>query len=127
MSQFQEAIGRRVRDLRLGRNMSLDAMARVAHVSKTHLSNLEQGRVNAKVETLFAIAGALGVQACDLLNVVEDERAAFMEATRELTSGELVSVRKGLEAEAELNPPASGLRARPRAARGAVRRPRTHA
>ena len=122
MSQFQEAIGRRVRDLRLGRNMSLDAMARAAHVSKTHLSNLEQGRVNAKVVTLSAIAGALGVQACDLLNVVEDERGALLEATRELTSEELSSVRNRLESVADANPPASGLRARPRAARGTLRR-----
>ncbi|MDI1475393.1 helix-turn-helix domain-containing protein [Polyangium sp. y55x31] len=127
MSPFQEAIGRRVRELRLGRNMSLDAMARAAHVSKTHLSNLEQGRVNPKIETLYAIAGALGVQAFDLLNVIEDERGALMDATREFTREELDSVRKRLESVADAKPPPSGFRVRRLAARGAVRRPRTPA
>jgi len=55
------AIGRRLRDLRAARGLSLSALARAAGVGKATLSGLENGTRNPTIETLYAIAAALGV------------------------------------------------------------------
>jgi transcriptional regulator with XRE-family HTH domain len=54
-------VARNVRILREQREMSLAELARRAGLAKQTLSKLEQGTGNPTVETLFAIATALGV------------------------------------------------------------------
>ena len=59
---FATQIGARIRRLRQDRDVSLSALARDAGVGKATLSGLEDGsRGNPTVETLYAIAGRLGV------------------------------------------------------------------
>jgi transcriptional regulator with XRE-family HTH domain len=59
---FATQIGVRVRRLRRERGVSLSALARDAGVGKATLSGLEDGsRGNPTIETLYAIAGHLGV------------------------------------------------------------------
>ena len=59
---FATQIGVRIRRLRQERNVSLSALARDAGVGKATLSGLEDGsRGNPTIETLYAIAGRLGV------------------------------------------------------------------
>lgn len=61
-SDFATQIGARIRRLRLERGVSLSALARDAAVGKATLSGLEDGsRGNPTIETLYAIAGRLGV------------------------------------------------------------------
>jgi XRE family transcriptional regulator, regulator of sulfur utilization len=61
-ADFAAQIGARIRRLRQQRDVSLSALARDAGVGKATLSGLEDGsRGNPTVETLYAIAGRLGV------------------------------------------------------------------
>ena len=55
------AIGRRLRQLREARGLSLSALARQAAVGKATLSGLENGTRDPRLETLYAIAAALNV------------------------------------------------------------------
>ncbi len=60
-------VGRNVRRLRTERQLSLGALADQAGLAKQTLANLEGGRGNPTVETLLAVARALGVGATWLL------------------------------------------------------------
>ncbi|MFJ6737561.1 helix-turn-helix domain-containing protein [Streptomyces sp. NPDC091279] len=61
MSSGNAVVARNVRLLREQRALSLAELARQAGLAKQTLSNLEQGTGNPTVDTLFAIAAALGV------------------------------------------------------------------
>jgi transcriptional regulator with XRE-family HTH domain len=54
-------LGRNVRRLRSERQLSLGALARQTGLAKQTLSNLESGSGNPTVETLLAVARALGI------------------------------------------------------------------
>ncbi|MFG2820020.1 helix-turn-helix domain-containing protein [Kitasatospora sp. NPDC048365] len=54
-------VGARLRELRTARGMSLSELARRAEVGKGTLSELEAGRRNPTLETLYALTTALGV------------------------------------------------------------------
>lgn len=59
-------IGARVRDLRLEKNMSLQALETACGVSKGHLSSIERGLVVMNVATAARIANALNVGMAEL-------------------------------------------------------------
>lgn len=54
-------VGRRLRELREARGVSLSALARRAGVGKATLSGLENGTRNPTLETLYAVTAELGV------------------------------------------------------------------
>ncbi|MEZ0089699.1 helix-turn-helix domain-containing protein [Streptacidiphilus sp. EB129] len=60
--------GRRIRRLRGERGLSLSELARRADIGKATLSGLESGTRNPTAETLYAIAGQLGVPLSMLLS-----------------------------------------------------------
>jgi transcriptional regulator with XRE-family HTH domain len=62
------ATGERIRSLRAQRGLSLSELARRAGVGKATLSGLETGTRNPTAETLYAIAGQLGVPLAMLLS-----------------------------------------------------------
>ena len=66
-----EVIAGNLRRLRTARRMSLATLAGRADVAKATLANLEQGRGNPTIETLWSLALGLGVAFSDLL---EDRR-----------------------------------------------------
>ena len=67
-TEFAAQIGERIRRLRRERSVSLSSLARDAGVGKATLSGIEDGsRGNPTVETLYAIAGRLGVPLAALL------------------------------------------------------------
>src|SRR5256885_8427205 len=68
-----EVIAANLRRLRTARRMSLATLASRADVAKATLANLEQGRGNPTIETLWSLALGLGVAFSDLL---EDRREA---------------------------------------------------
>ena len=74
-----EIIAVNVHRLRTGRRLSLAALADRADVAKATLANLEQGRGNPTIETLWSLALALGVAFSDLL---EDRREAATAVVR---------------------------------------------
>lgn len=61
------AVGRRIRTLRSARGLSLTALAAAAGIGKGSLSELETGRRNPTLETLYAVAGPLGVPMAELV------------------------------------------------------------
>ncbi|MGJ5830009.1 helix-turn-helix domain-containing protein [Streptomyces ossamyceticus] len=61
MSSANSVVARNVRALREQRGLSLAELARQAGLAKQTLSKLELGTGNPTVDTLFSIAGALGV------------------------------------------------------------------
>ncbi|GAA4693446.1 XRE family transcriptional regulator [Nocardioides conyzicola] len=77
-SQPGIAVGARVRALRAERGLSLSALASAAGIGKGSLSELETGRRNPTLDTLYALAGPLGVPLASLVDfrdgaVVADE------------------------------------------------------
>ncbi|GAA4735102.1 XRE family transcriptional regulator [Nocardioides endophyticus] len=72
------AAGARIRALRTERGLSLSALAAAAGIGKGSLSELESGRRNPTLDTLYAVAGPLGVPLALLVDfregsVVADE------------------------------------------------------
>ncbi len=63
-------LGRTARRLRESQNLTLADVARVAGISSAMLSRLETGRVSPSLDTLVALAQALGVTASILLQQV---------------------------------------------------------
>jgi transcriptional regulator with XRE-family HTH domain len=61
MSELGAGVGRRLRALREQQGLSLSALARRAALGKGTLSELESGRRNPTLETLFALTTALGL------------------------------------------------------------------
>lgn len=59
--ELNEQVGRRLRELREERGLSLSALARRSGTGKATLSELEAGRRNPTLETLYALTTALGV------------------------------------------------------------------
>ena len=70
-SDVGEVIAANLHRLRTARRMSLATLAARADVAKATLANLEQGRGNPTIETLWSLALGLGVAFSDLL---EDQR-----------------------------------------------------
>src|SRR5262245_54609796 len=61
MDQVIKAVAENVRTLRLARTMSLNELAAASGIGKATLSRIEQAEANPTVETLYALADALGV------------------------------------------------------------------
>ena len=64
-------LGRAIAYYRTIRNMTQEDLACKAHISRTHLSNIEapNSPKSISLNTLFNIADALGVTAADLLSM----------------------------------------------------------
>jgi transcriptional regulator with XRE-family HTH domain len=59
--ELNEQVGRRLRQLRVERKLSLSELARRSGLGKATLSELESGQRNPTLETLYAVTTALGV------------------------------------------------------------------
>lgn len=66
-SRLYQAVGQKVRDLRTGRGMTQDNLAKRIRAARTSITNLEQGNQAVPLHQLFAIAEALDVEVADLL------------------------------------------------------------
>lgn len=79
------AVASNVRRLREGRGLSLDRLQRLSGVSKGLLVNLENGRTNPTIATLYRVAGALDTTIAGLLETESRTRARiFRERPRVL-------------------------------------------
>ena len=65
--------GRVIRRLRHARGMSQEVLSGLAAVSRSHLAEIEAGKDNANVDTLWRIADALGMRLSELIRKVEEE------------------------------------------------------
>lgn len=78
---MEDVLAANVRRLRIARHLSLSQLARATAMSKATLSGIENARANPTVETLSALATAMGVSVAELLE--------------ELPAGEVRVVRAG--------------------------------
>jgi transcriptional regulator with XRE-family HTH domain len=95
-------VGKRLRELRLERNMSMSELADIAEISKGHLSSVEHGLTAITVQTIARLARALAVSAPSLLTFPdEDDRAEIAELLRKLPPYEIVKLRRELAKSAK--------------------------
>lgn len=59
---FPVRLGRRLREVREKHGLSQTQLADMADISRAHLSQVENGAVAARIDTLYAIAQALGLK-----------------------------------------------------------------
>lgn len=71
------AVAQRISALRKTQNLSFDALARRAGVSKGTLVQIEQERANPSISTLCRLAATLGVSVADLVATPENSAAAI--------------------------------------------------
>src|ERR1700733_4531193 len=77
-----DVIAANLRRLRTARRMSLATLANRADVAKATLANLEQGRGNPTIETLWSLALGLGVAFSDLLEDRSETTTVVVRAQR---------------------------------------------
>src|SRR3954447_12546857 len=78
----QAALAGNLRRLRVAARVSLSELARATGVGKATLSAIENGRGNPTVETLAALADALGVPVVDLLDAPRPAPVTVVRAGR---------------------------------------------
>jgi transcriptional regulator with XRE-family HTH domain len=64
---FPVRLGRRLSALREQRGLSQTQLADLAEIGRAHLSQIENGAVAARIDTLHAIANALEMSLSELL------------------------------------------------------------
>lgn len=85
-----KAIGRRVRELRLERDLTIEKLAYENDISKGTISDLEKGLARPSVVTLKRIADGLEVELLDLFTRPESiERHRVVDLTRGATVSSL--------------------------------------
>jgi PTS system nitrogen regulatory IIA component len=67
MQNTRAEMGSRIRALRVGAGLSLRALARVACITPSYLSDIENGRRSPSEKTLVAVCAALDLNLGDLL------------------------------------------------------------
>lgn len=58
---IKEKVGTRIRELRLKKSLSQEALANIAEIDRTYMTSVENGRRNISVETLEKILIALEI------------------------------------------------------------------
>ena len=76
---LRQAMGETIRDLRLGRHMTLREVSANAAVSLGYLSEIERGQKEASSEVLSWVADALGVSVGELVLEVARRLLAYEE------------------------------------------------
>ena len=66
-SKFVRDFGLRVRELRLERGLSQEALADAAKLHRTHIGLIERAKREPRIDTVAALAKALRVQPADLM------------------------------------------------------------
>lgn len=70
------AFGATLREARTQRGMAQEALAHLAGLDRTYISTLELGRNNPRLDTMLAIADALGIELADLVKHVQERLRA---------------------------------------------------
>ena len=74
MARLERIVAQNLRIVRAQRKLSQEAVARKARVSVSYISMLERGQRTPPLETLEALAKALGVSPMYLLQTLTTER-----------------------------------------------------
>jgi len=74
-------LGQRIREIRKNQNKSLEKVAGEIGISKSHLSQIERGKVNPSVNTLWSLADALKTPVGSLFSVNE-KKGTFLNSIK---------------------------------------------
>lgn len=69
--RFTQDFGKLIREWREDRGMSQETLADAAGLHRTHISLIERGQRSARLETIYRLANALGIQPADLMPNIE--------------------------------------------------------
>lgn len=69
----QENVGRVVRRLREEKGLSQEVLSGFAVISRSHLSDIEHGKRNFQLETLWKLSHALDIRPSELVRMIEEE------------------------------------------------------
>jgi transcriptional regulator with XRE-family HTH domain len=75
--------GHRVRSLREEQGHSLRGFAEKTGIHRSHLSQIELGRVNVTLDTLLCLAYALDIDASQLLSPLDNRRELYLVPRKE--------------------------------------------
>lgn len=75
MTYDHKITGSIIREMRKRKGLTQEVLSGLAAVSRSHLAEIESGRINANVETLWRIAEALSIRLSDLIRMVERDIA----------------------------------------------------
>ena len=64
--------GQIISELRNQRGMTQEVLSGLAAVSRSHLAMIENGSIDAKIDTLWRISEALGIRFSELMRRVEE-------------------------------------------------------
>lgn len=70
MQDAQEAVGNKVRQLRLDKGWSQDEFSDISGIHRAQVGAIERGEMNVTLRTLKTLADALGVRVKDLVEEV---------------------------------------------------------
>lgn len=73
MKMIEKQFGKRVRELRLARNLSQEGLAFKARMHRTYMGGIERGERNPSLKNIAAIADALGVTLPELFSFRRSE------------------------------------------------------
>ena len=90
--EFLEIVGARIRTYRKTKKISQERLAELSGLHPTYISDIERGKVNASIYTLYMVAKALDIQISDLVSIsagkidkkIETEITALLSLTRNL-------------------------------------------
>src|SRR5262249_17841 len=74
-SRAASGVGRRIREIREARGLTLEALAAKCGIAKPNLSRLENDKLRPTIETLSAVAAALGTHPVLLVAAKKPEHA----------------------------------------------------
>ena len=69
ITQLQQKIGNRIRDLRESKGISQQNLAAICNFEKANLSRIEAGRTNPTISTLYKISQALDITIAEIVDV----------------------------------------------------------
>ena len=73
-------IGERIREFRVGKNLSQEALALLSEIHPAYLGRVERGEKCPTIDTLYKIAQGLKIPLSELLNVTAEIKPSHSEA-----------------------------------------------
>jgi len=74
-------LGQRIREIRKSQNKSLEELAKKVGITKAHLSQIERGKVNPSVNTLWSLADALNIPMSNFF-ILENEKKTHLKSIK---------------------------------------------
>ncbi|KKL81364.1 hypothetical protein LCGC14_1995500 [marine sediment metagenome] len=71
MSDLIEKFAEKLKELRIERNISQDALSRITDIDRSYIGRIDRGEVNITLDKLFKISKALKCQPAELMPEID--------------------------------------------------------